>query len=198
MVIIGAGPIGLGLAIDLAQQDVPVVVLDDNDKVSFGSRAVCYAKRPLEILERLGCGRRMVEKGVEWNLGKVFFDQRQVYFNSPARGRPPLPGLHQSGSSTLSEHLVERAWFRRPRANRSSCAAATGQRPGHSSDPVRLEIETPEGPYELEAQWLVACDGANSPTRRMGWISSARCSRTTSSDRRRGDGGRFRPSAGSV
>ncbi|MEZ5767575.1 MAG: FAD-dependent monooxygenase [Paracoccaceae bacterium] len=72
MVIIGAGPIGLGLAIDLAQQDVPVVVLDDNDKVRWNSRAVCYAKRPLEILERLGCGRRMVEKGVEWNLGKVF------------------------------------------------------------------------------------------------------------------------------
>jgi len=79
VVIIGAGPIGLGLAIDLAQAEVPVVVLDDNDKVSFGSRAVCYAKRPLEILDRLGCGAPMVAKGVEWNLGKVFFDRRQIF-----------------------------------------------------------------------------------------------------------------------
>ena len=56
VVIVGAGPVGLGAAIDLAQQDIPVVVLDDNDKVSFGSRAICFAKRPLEILDRLGCG----------------------------------------------------------------------------------------------------------------------------------------------
>ena len=52
VVVVGAGPIGLGAAIDFAQQGIEVVVLDDNDKVSFGSRAVCYAKRPLEILDR--------------------------------------------------------------------------------------------------------------------------------------------------
>ncbi|MDH5798405.1 MAG: FAD-dependent monooxygenase, partial [Paracoccaceae bacterium] len=34
-------------------------------------------------------------------------------------------------------------------------------------DFVRLEIDTPEGPYNLEADWLIACDGANSPTRQM-------------------------------
>ena len=79
VVVIGAGPIGLGAAIDLAQSDVPVVVVDDNDRVSWGSRAICFAKRPLEILDRLGCGKPMVDKGVKWNKGKVFFDQRQIY-----------------------------------------------------------------------------------------------------------------------
>ncbi|WP_323783523.1 FAD-dependent oxidoreductase, partial [Leisingera sp.] len=79
VVVIGAGPIGLAAAIDLAQQGTEVVVLDDNDKVSFGSRAICFAKRPLEILDRLGCGKPMVDKGVQWNVGKVFFDDRQVY-----------------------------------------------------------------------------------------------------------------------
>ena len=59
VVIIGAGPIGLAAAIDLAQMDIPVVVLDENDKVSWGSRAICFAKRPLEILDRLNwLGRR--------------------------------------------------------------------------------------------------------------------------------------------
>ncbi|TIU03427.1 MAG: FAD-dependent oxidoreductase, partial [Mesorhizobium sp.] len=56
VVVVGAGPVGLVCAIDLARQGVPVVVLDENDKVSFGSRAICFAKRPLEILDRLGCG----------------------------------------------------------------------------------------------------------------------------------------------
>ena len=54
VVVVGAGPIGLAAAIDLAQHNVPVVVLDENDKVSWGSRAICFAKRPLEILDRLG------------------------------------------------------------------------------------------------------------------------------------------------
>ena len=78
VVVIGAGPVGLAAAIDLAQQDVPVVVLDDNDRVSFGSRAICFAKRPLEILDRLGCGEPIVEKGVVWDTGKVFFGDRQI------------------------------------------------------------------------------------------------------------------------
>ena len=38
---------------------------------------------------------------------------------------------------------------------------------GTHDDHVRLNIATPEGDYELHADWLVACDGANSPTRRM-------------------------------
>ena len=79
VVIIGAGPVGLAAAIDLAQQGVSVVVLDDNDKVSFGSRAICFAKRTLDIADRLGCGQALVDKGVLWNVGKVFFDEKQVY-----------------------------------------------------------------------------------------------------------------------
>ena len=44
--IVGAGPVGLALAIDLGQRGVPVVVLDDDDTVSVGSRAICYATKP--------------------------------------------------------------------------------------------------------------------------------------------------------
>ena len=76
VVVIGAGPVGLGMAIDLAQHGIDLVVFDDNDKVSFGSRAICFAKRTLEIADRLGFGDKLVDKGVQWNLGKVFFDEQ--------------------------------------------------------------------------------------------------------------------------
>jgi len=69
VIVVGAGPVGLSAAIDLAQHGVPVVVLDDDSKLSFGSRAICFAKRTLEIWDRLGVDQRMVDKGVSWNAG---------------------------------------------------------------------------------------------------------------------------------
>ena len=109
IVVVGAGPIGLAAAIDLAMQDIPVVVIDENDKVSWGSRAICFAKRPLEILDRLGCGDPMVDKGVVWNLGKVYFDERQVFeFNLlPEAGhkRPAFINLQQY---YFEHYLVDR------------------------------------------------------------------------------------------
>ena len=99
VVVIGAGPVGLAAAIDLGQRGVPVVLLDDNDKVSYGSRAICFAQRTLQISDRLGIGRRLVEKGVQWNRGKVFFKDRKVYeFNLlPESGhrRPAFINLQQ-------------------------------------------------------------------------------------------------------
>ena len=79
VVIVGAGPIGLTAALDLASRGIAVLVIDDNNTVSVGSRAVCYAKRPLEIWDRLGVADRMIETGVVWNRGRVFFRDQEVY-----------------------------------------------------------------------------------------------------------------------
>ncbi|TMV03768.1 FAD-dependent oxidoreductase [Ruegeria sediminis] len=169
VIVVGAGPIGLAAAIDLAQQGVEVVVLDDNDKVSFGSRAICFAKRPLEILDRLGCGQPMVDKGVVWNVGKVFFNDREVYeFNLlPEKGheRPAFINLQQY---YFEEYLVNRVRVLQAEGapieiRGRNKVEAVGTHPDH----VKLEVETPEGAYTVEADWLIACDGAGSPIRSM-------------------------------
>jgi 3-(3-hydroxy-phenyl)propionate hydroxylase len=99
ILVVGAGPVGLVTAIDLARQGLQVVLLDDDDCLSGGSRALCYAKRTLEVLDRLGCGDRVVDKGVSWNVGKVFFKDEPVYqFNLlPEEGhhRPAFVNLQQ-------------------------------------------------------------------------------------------------------
>jgi 3-(3-hydroxy-phenyl)propionate hydroxylase len=79
VVVVGAGPIGLTAALDLASRGVEMVLLDDSGTVSVGSRAMCYAKRPLEIWDRLGCAAPMLAKGVSWKVGKVFFKDRLSY-----------------------------------------------------------------------------------------------------------------------
>ncbi|WP_298570554.1 FAD-dependent oxidoreductase [uncultured Aliiroseovarius sp.] len=169
VVIIGAGPIGLAMGIDLAQQGVKVVIVDDNDKVSSGSRAICFAKRPLEILDRLGCGQPMVDKGVKWDVGKVFFDEREVYtFNLlPEEGhqRPAFINLQQY---YFEEYLVNRVRELEAQGapieiRGGNKVTAIGTHPDHAT----LEIDTADGPYNIEADWLIACDGAGSPTRQM-------------------------------
>lgn len=165
IVVIGAGPVGLSLAIDLAQRGQRVVVLDNDHKLSIGSRAICFAKRTLEIWDRLGVGQRMVDKGVSWNLGKVFLKDEQLYeFNLlPEEGheRPAFINLQQYYAEA---YLVERAlqlpgidirWH-----NKVTAVQAR-------ADGALLSIDTPEGAYQMDAQWLVACDGARSPTRQM-------------------------------
>ncbi|WP_339758550.1 FAD-dependent oxidoreductase [uncultured Hoeflea sp.] len=169
VVVVGAGPVGLALAIDLAMQDVPVVVVDENDKVSWGSRAICFAKRPLEILDRLGCGDPMVDKGVVWNLGKVYFDERQVFgFNLlPEQGhkRPAFINLQQY---YLEQYLVDR--LRALQAEGKPIELRGGSKVldvTQDDSGAGLTVGTPDGPYQLKADWVVACDGAASPIRTL-------------------------------
>src|SRR5919199_6694227 len=75
--VVGAGPVGLSAAIDLALRGVPVVVLDDADRIGEGSRAICFAKRTLEIWDRLGAPAPMLERGVTWRTGPGFFRDPQ-------------------------------------------------------------------------------------------------------------------------
>ena len=167
VIVVGAGPVGLAAALDLALKDVPVLVLDDNDRVSTGSRAICFAKRTLEIMDRLGCGQTLVKKGVTWNRGKVFFDERKVYdFDLLAEAghrRPAFINLQQFYFETaLLERLRELEAEGRPVEIRGRNMVTDIER---DENGVRLTVGTPDGPYTLEADWLIACDGAKSPIR---------------------------------
>src|ERR1700741_3071732 len=79
IVVVGAGPVGLSLAIALGQRGQSVVLRDDADRIGEGSRAICFSKRSLEYWDRLGIGQRMVDKGVVWSVGKIFHGASQLY-----------------------------------------------------------------------------------------------------------------------
>ena len=165
VVIVGAGPIGLTAALDCAKRGIPAVVLDDNNTVSVGSRAVCYAKRPLEIWDRLGVGDRMVEKGVSWKVGKVFFRDDLVYtFDLLPEADHKMPAMINLQQYYLEEYMVE-ACGKNPLVDLRWKHKLIGLT--QASDHAELTVETPDGIFAMEADWVIACDGANSDTRRM-------------------------------
>ncbi len=162
VIIVGAGPVGLTAAIDLAGQGVAVVVLDEDRTVSVGSRAVCYAKRALEIWDRLGCADPMVDKGVVWKTGKVFRRDREIYrFDLLPEDGHRMPAFINLQQYYLEEYLVRRAEALGVELRWREKVTKVEPRDDH----VRLAIETPEGAYELEADWLIAADGAKSLVR---------------------------------
>jgi len=163
VVIVGAGPIGLTAAIDLAQRGIPSVILDDADRIGEGSRAICFSKRSLEIMDRLGLGDRLVEKGVTWKVGKVFLGENEVYsFDLLPEAGHKMPAFINLQQYYLEGYLVERAAELAAIDLRWRNRVAAVER---HADFVRITIETPEGAYQLAADWLLACDGARSKVR---------------------------------
>ncbi len=165
VVVVGAGPIGLTAALEFGRRGAPTVVLDDNDTVSVGSRAVCYAKRPLEIWDRLGCADRMVEKGVRWKVGKVFFhDDLRYQFDLAPQAEHKMPAMINLQQYYLEEAMIE-ACKALPAVDLRWKHKLVGLQ--QEADHAVLTVETPDGAFEMEAEWVVACDGANSATRDM-------------------------------
>jgi 3-(3-hydroxy-phenyl)propionate hydroxylase len=163
VVVLGAGPVGLVAALDLAGKGHPVVVIDRKQGLSDGSRAICWSKRTLEIMDRLGLGQALVDKGVTWKTGKVFFGERQVY----AFDLLPEEGHRRPAFINLQQYYFEHACI--------EAAAATGlvdirwqeevRGLEQTAEGVLLTLATPEGSYRLLADWVIAADGARSTVR---------------------------------
>ena len=164
VVIVGAGPVGMTLALDLAQQGIRGVVLDDDDKLSAGSRAICFAKRTLEIFDRLGVGDAMVAKGVSWNVGKVFSKDDHVYtFNLLAEDGHQRPAFINLQQYYVEGYLCD-AVLKRSDIDVRWKSKVVGI--NNRTDGVDLTVESPDGNYLLKADYVIACDGSRSPVRK--------------------------------
>lgn len=161
--IVGAGPVALTLALGLVRHGIPVVLLEKRDTVSDGSRAICISRRSIEILERLGVGQRLLAKGVPWTGGRSFYHDKLVLEftmpHEPDQPDPPMINLPQC----LAEYYLIEALLSEPAAQLRWKSAVTAIRV--DDDTVALTVDTPGGPYTLQASWVVACDGARSPIR---------------------------------
>ena len=162
--IIGAGPIGLTLALELANYRVASLVLEADDTVCLGSRATCISRRSLEILERVGAERPFLAKGLGWTGGRSYYGNSEVFRlqmrHDENQKFPPMINLQQCYTEKFlldavhaRSDLIEVRWQTR-------VGDVTAR-----DDGVRLAIQTAQGAYAIDCDWAVACDGARSVAR---------------------------------
>src|SRR6201985_1617743 len=114
VVVVGAGPVGLSLAIDLAQRGQKVVLLDDADRIGEGSRAICFSKRSLEFWDRVRFGPSQGQQGGFLGISKEFSRAfAALSVRSPAGARSQAAGLYQP-SAILRRSLSRRSRMELP------------------------------------------------------------------------------------
>ena len=165
VVVIGAGPVGLAMALDLGRRGHAVTVLNRLDFVAHCSKAICFSKRSLDILDRLGVRDPAVGKGVTWNLGKVFWgsepDPVYQFDMLPVKGQKN-PGFINIQQYYIEDYLLE-GCRAHPNIDIRWGHRLTSVTPLQGG--VEVEVQTDAGSYTLHADWLIACDGARSTVR---------------------------------
>lgn len=163
--IVGGGPTGLALALDLAAHGVASVVLEADDTVCSGSRAGAFTRRTLEIFERLGIIEEVMRTGHGWSTGWTYYRDKEVFRlempNDANQKYPPAISHLQN----YIEHVMAQRADAGGLADIRWQSNVTGL--SQTSQGVRLQVETPAGAYALDADWVVACDGARSGVRSL-------------------------------
>jgi 3-(3-hydroxy-phenyl)propionate hydroxylase len=164
--VVGAGPIGMTLAGRLTQRGVKVVLLEQHPRhTGEGSKALCMQRETLEIWARLGVGQRVADRGVQWDLGRTYFRDRELFSihlpSSEADHFPPFVNINQTEVEVL---LLERL-RELPNLEMRWGHRLTGLRQEEAG--VRLSCQTGEATANLAVRYAVGADGAHSSVRRL-------------------------------
>ena len=165
VLVVGAGPVGMTMALALAGYDIPCLVLNDDDRLSEGSRAICIQRSTLEIFDRLSCARSMVDKGVTWQVGRIFSGERELFKIklpfSKSEKFPPFINLQQF----YTEQYLLEALKLHPQSDLRWNHKVVGL--SQTAERVTVTAETPGGPKNFTADYVVAADGAKSTVRHL-------------------------------
>jgi 3-(3-hydroxy-phenyl)propionate hydroxylase len=169
VVIAGGGPVGMALALGLANHGVRSVILEADDTVCVGSRAACISRRSLEIIERLGALPAFMAKGLPWTGGRSFYKTEEVFrFAMPHDERQKLPPMINLEQYYIEQYLLDEIVRRNAevpglidiRWGTELTALA------EEAEGLLLGARNPGGSYGLRTQWLAACDGGQSFVRK--------------------------------
>ncbi|WP_409028609.1 FAD-dependent oxidoreductase [Janthinobacterium sp. SUN098] len=164
VLIVGGGPVGLATALGLARHGVRSVLIEADDGVCTGSRAICISRRSLEIIDHLGALDGFISKGLPWAGGRSFYrDEEVLHFTMPQDANQKLPPMVNLAQYHIEQFLLDAAERQSELIDIRWQTRVTGVQ--QRADGAKVTLATPDDTYTIDTDWLVAADGGRSAVR---------------------------------
>ncbi|KAF2836622.1 hypothetical protein M501DRAFT_1007312 [Patellaria atrata CBS 101060] len=168
VVICGAGPSGLEVALSLVRQGVSFRIIDKAEGPLIAGRADGVQPRFLEILNSWGLAQEVHEEGPLIERTAIYKDGKKLFFNRSHQSDSRYRGLH-----IVTQGQIERIYIRdllrhRMLVERSSTLSNFSVEEDGGTHPVRVTIQNQRTGKEEEvrAKFLVGSDGGTSKIRK--------------------------------
>ncbi|MET7694278.1 FAD-dependent oxidoreductase [Streptomyces sp. NPDC005483] len=167
VLIIGAGPTGSSLAIDLARRGADIRVVTKSDHAFDGSRAKGVQPRTLEVLEDLGALDAVLASGSTYPLLGIHLGPLAVPLRM-MRIRRPSPDVPYPNTWLIPQHSTDRALHDRlEQLGHHVEFATTLVELTQTADLVTAKVAGPDGIEEITARYVVGADGGSSTVRKQ-------------------------------
>ncbi|MEZ5738856.1 MAG: FAD-dependent monooxygenase [Burkholderiaceae bacterium] len=163
VLIVGAGPIGMMAALELARHGTRSVLIERKTTFNDGSRAICIARQSMQMLDQVGAVAPFLAKALGWTRGRSFYRGREILCfdmpHAPAERYLPMYNLQQQyieqylWDAVSSSALIDARWG----TELLDLAQGDGQ--------VTASLRSEHGSYRQPARYLLAADGARSAVR---------------------------------
>jgi 2-polyprenyl-6-methoxyphenol hydroxylase-like FAD-dependent oxidoreductase len=167
VLVVGAGPTGLLLACELNRRGVPCHLIDAQPAPLHWDRATVVHPRSLQIFESMGLVKKFLDAGCRQRVIKIRSDG-ELLGTIDLAGCGSIYGFNVGLSEETTESILTGYLHQHGgQVNRSSRLVGLAINSGNR---VVADIERDGDRYQVEARWIVGCDGLHSATRNLGGI----------------------------
>jgi len=166
VIISGAGPTGLTLALELARMNIDFIILDKKEGITELSKALGIQARTLELFEDMGVAQSFVERGNKNGKGNIVVRGKvrgTINISNLGKGQSPYPYLLILPQNETEEILYEELQTYQKEVYWNTELVKFQQAEGVVEAHIRMADGTIK---KVNASYLVGCDGASSFVRK--------------------------------